>query len=849
MRLMIRTRNTRIIRNLSRQSLKANKTRNVFVVIAIALTTILFTSLFTIGTSMLKSMEQSTMRQSGGSAHGSFKYLTTEEFNTIKDHKLIKELGFSVMVGTAENKELMKRPTEIRYATDKEAEFNFAMPTTGRMPVKENEIATDTLVLDKLGIPHELGQIVSLRYSIDGKPYTKNFILSGFWEGDIVNFASQAWVSETFINKNLAEIDQKQMKKRKVSTGLIFADVKFDSSFNIENTMLQILHDSGYTRDELEIGVNWAYASTILSPDLRTILSLTGAILLIIFCGYLIIYNIFYISVTKDTKFYGLLKAIGTTPKQLASLIRKQALLLSLIGIPIGLLLGYILGARLVPFIMENLYVTHIMISVNPIIFIGATLFSLITVFISCHKPAKIAARIPPIEAVKYIDVSIHTKKKHKKTFDGTKVHKMALANLFRSKQKAMIVMISLSLSIILLNSVYTIVSGFDMKKFLSKMMVTDFAIGDAGYFNPHIGYNEQNTVTEEMVKNISRLDGVRRIGAIYFQDSKLSLMGKAKTTFENVYAKVQQADLEQQQMMKEYLKLGKLELHINGLDEFIWDKIKLQKGTFDAKKFATGKYVIVSIPIISERLNRSESYYDIGDTLTFTYTDGTRASYEVMAIGSLPYNLSVRHSHLTNMEVYVPSTEYKKQVKNPVIMTAVFDVTNEYRNRMGKYLENYTQNKEPMLDYESRDKYVNEFIQTQSNYKIVGYLLSFIIALIGIFNYVNLMITSIHARRQELAMLQSIGMTGKQLLTMLICEGLYYALFTIGIVSTAGMLLTYFGVTIVAGQISFFSYHFSLLPVLICTLFLILISVIVPVVCYRNTRKMSIVERLREIG
>lgn len=72
-----------------------------------------------------------------------------------------------------------------------------------------------------------------------------------------------------------------------------------------------------------------------------------------IFTGYLIIYNIFRISVSSDVRFYGLLKAIGTTPRQLKRMIRYQALYLSVVGIPIGFLGGYGVGSVLTPIVMS----------------------------------------------------------------------------------------------------------------------------------------------------------------------------------------------------------------------------------------------------------------------------------------------------------------------------------------------------------------------------------------------------------------------------------------------------------------------------------------------------------------
>ena len=75
--------------------------------------------------------------------------------------------------------------------------------------------------------------------------------------------------------------------------------------------------------------------------DPPTVIGVLAALLLIILTGYLIIYNIFQISVIKDIRFYGLLKTIGTTGKQIKKIIRRQALVLAAIGIPIGLVAGY----------------------------------------------------------------------------------------------------------------------------------------------------------------------------------------------------------------------------------------------------------------------------------------------------------------------------------------------------------------------------------------------------------------------------------------------------------------------------------------------------------------------------
>ena len=102
------------------------------------------------------------------------------------------------------------------------------------------------------------------------------------------------------------------------------------------------------------------------------------------FSGYLLIYNIFYISVIKDVQFYGCLKTIGTTKKQIKRIIYKQALKISYIGIPIGLLLGAVVSFGVVPYFLNMMYSTNsdvgIKVSFSPLIFMGAAIFTFITV-------------------------------------------------------------------------------------------------------------------------------------------------------------------------------------------------------------------------------------------------------------------------------------------------------------------------------------------------------------------------------------------------------------------------------------------------------------------------------------
>ena len=131
--------------------------------------------------------------------------------------------------------------------------------------------------------------------------------------------------------------------------------------------------------------------------------------LFMILSGYLLIYNILYIAVTKDIQFYGMLKTIGASPKQIKKIVKGQGLKLSIIGIPIGIILAIIVSFLIVPTALKGFsagtYYEGMMPTqahFTPIVFIGTILFSLFTVWVSCVKPAKIASKISPTEALNY---------------------------------------------------------------------------------------------------------------------------------------------------------------------------------------------------------------------------------------------------------------------------------------------------------------------------------------------------------------------------------------------------------------------------------------------------------------
>ncbi|WP_312641179.1 FtsX-like permease family protein [Hydrogenoanaerobacterium sp.] len=879
---MHKVKNKKTVHRIAIKALKANRLRNVIAVIAVALTAMLFTTVFTIGMSFNEAFQQANFRQAGGYAHGSFKYLTEEQFHEFKDDPLIKEYGLRRFVGMPSDVPFNKSHVEVGYSDENQRKWMYLDPIQGNFPKEgTNEAATDTKVLSLLGIEPVVGTQFAMTFDVDGKETTETFTLSGFWEYDEAIVANHVLIPQSRVEeifKNLGTIGKDGM------TGTWNMDVMFKNSMNIEGNVQKVLANHGYQDQDqsqpnyIATGVNWGYTGAQLadSIDPVTVAGIAVLILLIIFTGYLIIYNVFQISVAGDIRFYGLLKTIGTTPKQLKRIIRKQALALSAVGIPIGLLLGYLVGVTLTPVIFAQLNgVTVNTKSASPLIFIGSALFALLTVFLSCTKPGKIAANVSPIEAVRYAE-GTKSKRGTRKSTAGISLTKMALANLGRSRVKTVITVISLSLAIILLNLTFTFTNGFDMDKYLRNVVV-DFTVSEAGYFQVTQGWRGV-AVEEDTISLLQSQGEIVDGGRVYGQVSPMLEFSPEEYYREKngVYSTPENLDL----LIKraERLPDGKISdrIQLYGMEDFILKKITTLNGDIKKLNDSSGNYIAAVYSEDDYGNPLLDSHWaKLGDKVTIRHIDKMEyynpntgevyesiipegadfkerileyrdVEYEVAALVVIPHSLSYRYY---GADAFVLGAEiFTRDTGSNTTMYYAFDTTEESIPAMEKFLSEYTQSEGAQYDYESKETYRAEFESFRNMFLLLGSVLSFVIGLVGILNFLNAVLTSIIARRKEFAMLQSIGMTGKQLKIMLIWESLYY---TIGAVALCLILSLATGPLLGAAFESvfwFFSYRLTVLPILICIPFMLFISYVVPHLGYKSLVKQSIVERLREV-
>ncbi|MFV0396355.1 MAG: ABC transporter permease, partial [Coprobacillaceae bacterium] len=166
------------------------------------------------------------------------------------------------------------------------------------------------------------------------------------------------------------------------------------SQSTITNRVKEIGEECGIDRKYINDNNN--FVNTLSGDAVQTneLLVIIGAGIGVLFVSILVIYSVFYLSVVGRIRQFGQLRTIGMTKKQVKKMITREGMLLSIIGIPLGIIIGSFIGYLVQPTGWDwgNTMLVSIVVVIADII----------TVMASIHKPAKIASSITPAEAARY---------------------------------------------------------------------------------------------------------------------------------------------------------------------------------------------------------------------------------------------------------------------------------------------------------------------------------------------------------------------------------------------------------------------------------------------------------------
>ncbi len=269
-----------------------------------------------------------------------------------------------------------------------------------------------------------------------------------------------------------------------------------------------------------------------------------------------------------------------------------------------------------------------------------------------------------------------------------------------------------------------------------------------------------------------------------------------------------------------------------------------LLDGAFDAALFATGKYCLAIGPSMAP--GGVVPTHAVGEKVLVAGRE-----FEVMAVLSpLRPMVSGRDSLAFDLPLVLPADVFTEMWQGSNLRKFYFNVTDEAMEDAQALLSKYQQGAAAGMNVVSRRTMIAQYESQTRASAVMGYAVSIIIALVGVLNFVNSMVTAIIARRREFALIQSVGMTKRQLRQMLAFEGLFYAGLTLLAAYTLGALsVGVFLRAMVTAADGYSTFRFTLFPLVCCTPVLIVTALVIPYLCFRNLERQSIVERLRAVN
>ena len=424
----------------------------------------------------------------------------------------------------------------------------------------------------------------------------------------------------------------------------------------------------------------------------------------------------------------------------------------------------------------------------------------------------------------------------------------MACANLGRGAKKTALVIISLALAVVLLDLLSALLGGFDMDKYLSHSICADFIVSTPDYFNYRGIMLTKEDISPVMANTEQSRGGFTYTSApIYTYLLEEIWMDEAAH-----YMRVQNAEDMLAAAEREGDKISAVS-QIEALDPALMDKVRVIDGDISPLLDPDSRSIAIDVSLDdSGNLPDPDIYPAVGDRVKVTFdTNGRQwdAEYTVCALVEIPYTMTSRFytmGYRVLMGVEALTREVGEEWVFP--MAYVFDAPDdEAEAEAESYLSKLSSSAGSSVMYESKATKREHFHEFQMTFAVLGGLLCAIIGIVGILNFFNAMMTSVLSRQREFAVLHAVGQSAKQLKAMLIWEGLLY---TVGAGSISLLLSAV--INPLAGRIFenaywFYSYRFTMTPVLLAIPAFALLGCVIPAIMYKQSTKRSIVECLRE--
>lgn len=833
------------------RTLAKNKMRTMVTIIGIALSMAMFTAV----TSIVVSFQQYLLRTEiarDGVWEG--RMIATDEAcakaisqdKGVKAYTQMNTLGYAKLDKSDNDS---KPYLQVEGIDNDFTEYSPISMLEGRMPENASEIVLPKHLDYNGGISYKVGDTLTLKL---GRRYLKDASTNEKLDTGNPYTEGETWKAVTQKTYTVVGICDRPVCEDYSSAGYTAFTCKDDSDYLFCDVFLTFYHPGkcdqilekytktgGYTTH----GDLLRYQGNSLNDSYNAVLyTMAGILIGIIMIGSIsLIYSAFSISLSERTKQFGLLKSIGATKKQIRHSVLFEACVLCVAGIPLGMIAGLGGIGITLHFLSDSMskmwssdaadIALYLVVRWQAVLL--AALICFITVLISAMIPAVKAVRIPAIQAIRQNrDIQIRSEKVKTSRltyrlfgFAGM----LASKNFKRNKKKYRTTVFSLFISIVLFVSA-TSFSSYMKKSLEVTPQSQDYEVSCSTYDEETKG-KSAGQIAKEM-KELRSVDDV-----VYHKESAISNMelplSKIDTTYMEYIKKYMPEMINQKEqtlsqqarvyfledsVYRNYLKEQGLDVDkymaTDAMTALVWGDCTLSED---------GKVVTMSIlkdsdfdTNLSYPKEIKDYYYSYEEDGYCYYrsedSDKEKKIEKQKAVHNYPVHLGQyqiakkpRSVNIDKWSMYLTIVlPYSAVADNRIEKDTHWMTSVDYCISSGEHeaacteLNNYFDEQSPQMSSSGNtifdaaaDRESEQAIVTVVNVFSYGFIV--LISLISIANVFNTISTNILLRRQEFAMLKSVGMTGKGFDRMMNYECALYGLKGLAFGIPVSLVLSYF--------------------------------------------------------
>ena len=658
----------------------------------------------------------------------------------------------------------------------------------GRMPEAEDEVLLDSYYAQRLNA--KIGDRVPLKIKGQEKQFLVTGMLSDLQKVKSDSRNYMVIISKEFLNQSSGPV--------LYNAGLYLPNGSRLGEEEVKQKMENIQQRYHLSGENISLNNSAFMKNNSLQSRFSQTGVLLGLTIFIFIAAAIVIYSLFYISVSQKTRQYGQLRAIGTTKKQIKKLVRSVGVSFLKTGLPIGLLIGGIVGYAMDP---NGWYWLHTFFAVVLVVCL-----STICILVAVSAPASKAADITPIEAVRYSGYKSTNLKASQKAHRRITPISLAKMDFTRERKKAASTLLSLAIGGIL----FVVVSGISAS-YYPENEVREHYYPNGGSYS--ISVDEINQSQElKLKKEIQKIPGVERTYPYYTIAKVPTAADGWEESLNSMFC-----------TKNDFRYLNRiLEGTIN------YDAMVKENGIVFRRYDAEKKDGIDCHP---------------GDLIYVNFNENGKTVTDIFTVFAVVSGAGTTSFGSESAPILFFPVNTKSKIVDTKKLHSIEVVTKPFiEEEVGTALQNFVDQSDglELSSYEARVKAA----AAMPGIIFTGLkILSIFIVLFGLINYLNTTITNFFTQKWERGMLQAIGTTKSQLTKMFFAEGLYYMVGMMICTLIIGPLALWF--IIKAINVVSYVFTFPVLPVVGFTIALLIIQMFLTLYTMRTIHKESLIDSL----